>query len=158
MSSFFSAHKRVIARAIIFSLVAYGVFWLTPSWSEAGPFYFLLAFALFVMLIAGQVFWVGRVIDLGETFIPGRPRRAWLTALGGLQWRTASAGTYHQARQLDAALLAGRVGAGGGAKYSAMAEPVLPLGDATGTKDRQSRLGQETGDSFFLDDAPGMGL
>jgi len=55
MSSFFSAHKRVISLAIIFSLVIAGAFWLTPSWSEAGPFYFLLAFVLFVMLIAGQV-------------------------------------------------------------------------------------------------------
>lgn len=86
MSSFFSAHKRVIARAITFSLVAYGAFWLTPSWNEAGPVYFLLAFVLFVMLIAGQVFWVGRVIDLGETFIPGRPRRAWLTAIASVVW------------------------------------------------------------------------
>src|SRR5262252_5221655 len=76
------AHKRVIT----FTLVAYGAFWLTPSWSEAGPFYFLLAFVLFVMLIAGQVFWVGRVIDLGETFIPGRPRRSWLTAIAGVVW------------------------------------------------------------------------
>ena len=32
------------------------------------------------------------------------------------------------------------------------------LGDAAGTKDRQGRYGQETGDSFVLDDAPGMGL
>jgi hypothetical protein len=33
-----------------------------------------------------QVFWVGRVIDLGETFIPGRPRRGWLTAIASVVW------------------------------------------------------------------------
>ena len=81
-----------------------------------------------------------------------------VSALGGIQWRTASAGTYHQTRQFDIALLAGRVGPGSGAKYSAMAEPVLPLGDATGTKDRQSRHGEKAGHSLVLDDAPGMGL
>jgi len=75
-----------------------------------------------------------------------------------LERRTASAGTYHQTRQLDAALLIGGVGPGGGAKYSALAEPVLSPGDATGTKDRQSRHGQEAGGSLVLDDAPGMGL
>jgi hypothetical protein len=59
-----------------------------------------------------------------------------ISAPRGFQWRTASAGTYHQARQLAVALLASGVGAGSGAKYSAMAEPVRSLGDAAGTKDR----------------------
>ena len=78
--SFLRAHKRVIA----FSLVAVGAFLLTPSWEEAGPFYFLLSFALFVMLIAGQLFWVGRAVGLGERFIPGKPRRGWLTAIASV--------------------------------------------------------------------------
>jgi uncharacterized protein len=56
MISFLRAHKRMIT----FLLVAFGAFWLTPSWSEAGPSYFLLFFAIFVMLIAGQLFWVLR--------------------------------------------------------------------------------------------------
>jgi hypothetical protein len=56
MISFLRAHKRVIT----FSLVAFGAFWLTPSWSEVGPFDFLSFFALFVMLIVSQIFWVGR--------------------------------------------------------------------------------------------------
>ena len=81
-----------------------------------------------------------------------------VSTLGGFQWRPASAGTYHQARKLAVALLDGGVGAGSGAKYSAMAEPVLSPGDATGTKDRESRHGQKTSDSFVLDDAPRMGL
>jgi hypothetical protein len=77
MISFLRAHKRVIT----FSLVALCAFWLTPSWSEAGPFYFVLAFVLFVMLIGGQFFWIGRIVGLGERFIPGKPRRAWLRAI-----------------------------------------------------------------------------
>ncbi len=84
MISFLRAHKHVISRVITYSLVASCAFWLTPSWSEAGPFYFLLFFALFVMLIAGQLFWIGRVVDLGERCIPGKPRRAWLTAIASV--------------------------------------------------------------------------
>ena len=80
MISFLRAHKRVIT----FSLVAFCAFWLTPSWSEVGPFGFLFFFALFVMLIVSQIFWVGRVVDLGERFIPGKPRRAWLTAIASV--------------------------------------------------------------------------
>src|SRR6058998_3896062 len=62
-----------------------------PSPSQAtfqdtvvGPFYFLLFFAIFVMLIASQLFWIRRVLDLGERFIPGKPRRAWLAVIAGL--------------------------------------------------------------------------
>ena len=61
-------------------LVALCAFWLAPSWSEVGPLGFLVFFALFVMLIVSQIFWIGRVVDLRERFIPGKPRRAWLTA------------------------------------------------------------------------------
>src|SRR5438128_4434958 len=80
MITFLRAHKRLIT----FSLVAFCAFWLTPSWSEVGPFGFLFFFALFVMLIVSQIFWVDRVVDLGERFIPGKPRRAWLTAIASV--------------------------------------------------------------------------
>src|ERR1700746_2215030 len=80
MISFLRAQKRVIT----FLLVAVCAFWLTPSWSEAGPFYFLLFFVLFVMLIAGQLFWIGRIVRLEERFIPGKPRRARLTAIASV--------------------------------------------------------------------------
>src|SRR4029453_10628770 len=73
------AHKRVAT----FSLVAFCAFWLTPSWSEVGPFYFLLFFAILVMLIASQLFWSRCVLDIGERFIPGKPRRAWLAVITG---------------------------------------------------------------------------
>jgi hypothetical protein len=36
MITFLRAHKRLIT----FLLVAFGAFWLTPSWSEVGPFGF----------------------------------------------------------------------------------------------------------------------
>jgi predicted MPP superfamily phosphohydrolase len=84
MISFFRTHKPVISRVITFSLVAFGAFWLAPSWSEVGPLFFLLFFAIFVMLIASQLFWIRRVLDLGERFIPGKPRRAWLAVVAGL--------------------------------------------------------------------------
>jgi hypothetical protein len=47
MIPFLRAHKRVIT----LSLVALCAFWLSPSWSEAGPFDFLLFFAINVMLM-----------------------------------------------------------------------------------------------------------
>ncbi len=77
MISFLRAHKRVIT----FSLVAFCAFWLTPNWREVGPFGFLLFFAISVMLIASQLFWIHRVLDLGEHFIPRKPRRAWLAVI-----------------------------------------------------------------------------
>jgi uncharacterized protein len=78
------AHKRVISRVVTFSLVAFCTFWLTPSWSEVGPLGFLFFFALFVMLIVSQIFWVGRVVDLGERFIPGKPGRALLNLIASV--------------------------------------------------------------------------
>src|SRR5205823_13253102 len=77
MIMFLRAHKRLIT----LSLVAFCAFWLTPSWSEVGPFGFLFFSVLFVLLIVSQIFWVGRVVELGERFIPGKPRRAWLTSI-----------------------------------------------------------------------------
>ena len=73
------AHKRVIT----FSLVALCAFWLTPSWREVGPFLFLLLFAIVVMFAASQLFWIRCVLDLGQRFIPGKPRRAWLGVITG---------------------------------------------------------------------------
>src|SRR5216683_3321617 len=78
MISFLRAHKRVIT----FSLVAFGAFWLAPSWGEAGPLYFLLFFAIFVMLIISQLFWIRRVSELGERMIPSKRWRKGLGAVG----------------------------------------------------------------------------
>ena len=78
MISVLRAHKRV--SVIIFSWVAFCAFWLIPNWRE-GPFYFLFFSAIFVMLIASQLFWIRCVVDLVERFIPGKPRRAWLAVI-----------------------------------------------------------------------------
>jgi hypothetical protein len=36
---------------------------------------------IFVVLIASQIFWVRRALNLGERFIQGKPRRAWLRVI-----------------------------------------------------------------------------
>ena len=72
MSSFFGAHKRV--SVIIFSWVVFCAFVLIPNWRE-GPFYFLFFSTLFVTLIASQLFWIPRVVGLGERFILGKRQR-----------------------------------------------------------------------------------
>lgn len=78
MITFLRAHKRAIA----FSLVAVCAFWLSRGTPHR--FYFLPFFATFVMLIASQLFWIRRVLDLGERFIPGKPRRAWLAVIAAV--------------------------------------------------------------------------
>src|SRR6266481_733064 len=36
-----------------------------------------------VMLVASQLFWLRRILDLGERFIPRKPRSAWLAVITG---------------------------------------------------------------------------
>jgi hypothetical protein len=62
---------------ITFSLIAFGALWL--SW--CGPVRCLLVYALLVMLFAAQLFWIRRVLDIGERFIPGKPKRALLAVI-----------------------------------------------------------------------------
>ncbi|HXJ05704.1 MAG TPA: metallophosphoesterase [Candidatus Acidoferrum sp.] len=78
MISFLSAHKRVIT----YSLVAFGAFWLAPSLREAGPLFFLIFFAILVMLIASQLLWIRRVGELGKRMIPSKRWRNGLGAVG----------------------------------------------------------------------------
>jgi predicted MPP superfamily phosphohydrolase len=80
MISFVRANKRVIIFSLVFAFSAF----LLIHPGELGRFYALLFFAIFVMLIASQLFWIRRVLDLGERFIPGKPRRAWLAAIAGV--------------------------------------------------------------------------
>jgi len=68
--SFFRAHER----AITILLVVLCAFWLYPNFDSE----FLLYFPIFVLLIVSQLFWIRRVLDLGERFMPGKPRRIWL--------------------------------------------------------------------------------
>lgn len=69
---------RSCKRVITFLLVAACSFWLTPSWSEVRFLHFLIWFATNMMLFGSQVFWIDRLLDIGERFIPGKPRRIWL--------------------------------------------------------------------------------
>jgi len=39
---------------------------------------------ILVMFIASQIFWIRRALDLGERFIPGKPRRAWLAVIASV--------------------------------------------------------------------------
>ncbi len=80
MTGFLRTHKR----AIVFSfLLAYSAFlFIHPG--KFGRFWSLFNFALLVMLIASQFFWIRRVLDLGERFIPGKPRRASLAVIASL--------------------------------------------------------------------------
>jgi len=64
MLSFLRAHKR----GITFSLVAFCAFWLSRGTLHYP--YFLPYFAMFVTLIFSQLFWIRRVLDFGERFIP----------------------------------------------------------------------------------------
>jgi hypothetical protein len=80
MISFLRANKRVIIFSLVFAFSAF----LLIHPGDLGRFYALLFFAIFVMLIASQLFWIRRVLDLGERFIPGKPRRAWLAVIAGV--------------------------------------------------------------------------
>jgi hypothetical protein len=63
MINFFRAHTR--GSVIALSWVAFCAFILIPNWRE-GLFNFLFPSAIFVMLIASQLFWVGCVVGVGE--------------------------------------------------------------------------------------------
>jgi len=71
---------RVVAhwRAIVLLLILPCVVFLVARFDEF-PRFDLIMLALLLIFIASQIFWLGRVVDVGERFIPGRPRRVWLT-------------------------------------------------------------------------------
>jgi len=86
MVSSSTVYRRVIAhwRVIVFLLIfAYSAFLLIHP-DEWGRLIDLFFFAILIMLIESQLFWILRVLDLGERFIPGKPRRAWLAVIAGL--------------------------------------------------------------------------
>jgi uncharacterized protein len=62
-------------RLVAVSLIAFCSFLLTPSFHEVGPLFSVLWFATFMMLFGSQLFWIGRVLDIAQRFIPGKPRR-----------------------------------------------------------------------------------
>jgi hypothetical protein len=72
MISFSRAHKR----AITILLVVLCAFWLSPRFDSE--------FLIFLLLIVSQLFWIRRALDLGERFIPGKPRRIWLAVVAAV--------------------------------------------------------------------------
>jgi len=78
--SFLRAYKRVIVFGLVF---AYAAFLLIHP-DEFGRIVDQFFLAILVMLIASQLFWIRRVLDLGERFLPGKPRRVFLAVVAGL--------------------------------------------------------------------------
>jgi len=79
MLSFLRAYKRGIVSSLVF---AYAAFLLIHP-DEEGRAFDLVFFALLVTLIASPLFWIRRIVDVGERFLPGKPGRAWLGAIVG---------------------------------------------------------------------------
>src|SRR6266849_2498434 len=77
---FLGAHKCAIVGPLVFVWAAFRV--VHPD--EEGRFFDLFFLALLVMLVASQLFWLRRALDLGERFIHGKPRRAWLAVIAGI--------------------------------------------------------------------------
>ncbi len=69
-------HWRAIILLLIIALAAVPIAY--------GDYFDLITLALLLLFIASQVFWIGRILDLGERLIPGKPRRAWLAVVAGL--------------------------------------------------------------------------
>src|SRR5258707_12736736 len=75
MVSFPTVYQRVVAhwRAIILLLILAPVAFLVASSDEFGSFELSL-FALLLIFIASQVFWIGRIVDLSRWLFPDQPR------------------------------------------------------------------------------------
>ena len=85
MVSFPTVYQRVVVhwRAIVLLLILGFVAFIVAPFDEFVPF-MLILFALLLLFIASQIFWIGRILDLGERFIPGKPRRVLLAIILGL--------------------------------------------------------------------------
>src|SRR6266852_5170147 len=85
MVSFPTVYQRIVVhwRAIVLLLILGFVAFIVAPFDEFVPF-MLILFALLLLFIASQIFWIGRILDLGERFIPGKPRRVLLAIIVGL--------------------------------------------------------------------------
>ena len=95
MVSFATVYQRVVAhwRAIILLLILAFVVIRAARFDEFVRFDLIL-FALLLIFIASQLFWIGRILDLGVRFIPGRPRRVWLAIIASLVYLFVFAYSY----------------------------------------------------------------
>ena len=80
--SFLLVYRRLVVHwcAIILLLIFAVITFLIAHAEGFG----LFVIALFLIFIASQLFWIGRILDLGERLIPGKPRRVWLATIAGL--------------------------------------------------------------------------
>src|ERR1700745_2586357 len=80
--TFLVVYSRVVAqwRAIVLLSILPCVVFLEARFDEFARFDLILL-ALLLIFIASQIFWLGRLIELGERFIPRRPRRVWLAII-----------------------------------------------------------------------------
>jgi predicted MPP superfamily phosphohydrolase len=85
MVTFPTVYQRVFVhwRAIILLLILACVVIRAAHFDEFVRFDLIL-FALLLVFIASQIFWIGRMLDLGVRFIPGRPRRVWLAIIASV--------------------------------------------------------------------------
>jgi predicted MPP superfamily phosphohydrolase len=79
MFRFLRAYRRRIAISL---LLAYAAFVLIHP-DEEGRISDLIWFAVLVMFIASQLFWIRCMVDVGKRFLPGKLRRAPLEAIAG---------------------------------------------------------------------------
>jgi uncharacterized protein len=90
---FLRAYKRIIVFSLVFTCFA--LILIYPN--EWGLF-----FAFLTILIASQLFWIRRVLDLGERFVSDKPRRAWLAIVATVvyvfffAYSFAHLGVFHQ--------------------------------------------------------------
>src|SRR6266481_9543748 len=89
MVSFPTVYQRVVVhrRAIILLLILALATFLIAYPDRGSPIFLvfdLFVIALLLIFVASQFFWIARILDLGERFIPGKPRRAWLAVMAGL--------------------------------------------------------------------------
>ena len=83
--SFLRSLQRVVAhwRAIVLLLILPCVVFLVARFDEFARSD-RIGLALLLIFIASQIFWIGRLVGVGERFIPRRPRRVWLVIMASL--------------------------------------------------------------------------
>jgi predicted MPP superfamily phosphohydrolase len=79
MFRFLRAYRRRIAVSLLLAYVAFVL--VHPD--EEGRISDLIWFAVLVMFIASQLFWIRCMVDVGKHFLPGKLRRARLEAIAG---------------------------------------------------------------------------
>lgn len=80
MITFLKAHKRMITSSLVVICA------LSLVRGIAHRSYFLAYFIVFVTLIFSQLFWIARILDVWERFVPGKPRRIWLAVIAAIVW------------------------------------------------------------------------